>query len=138
MDQFSEVCVVAKKNGRVTSSENVPVFLVEAIVIRILDIFFIKNYCTFVIFQTVVVCLALSEEVNMQTFVMISRITICRNYLYTKSFILVIAFFLIKYFHFFLIVKMNANYAEMCRLGNLEADFQQVPLFFSEMFTVLL
>ena len=25
-------------------------------------------------------------------------------------------------------VKMNANYAEMCRVGNLEADFQQVPL----------
>ena len=26
------------------------------------------------------------------------------------------------------IVKMNANYAEICRVGNLEADFQQVPL----------
>ena len=25
-------------------------------------------------------------------------------------------------------VKMNANYAEICRVGNLEADFQQVPL----------
>ena len=23
---------------------------------------------------------------------------------------------------------MNANYAEICRVGNLEADFQQVPL----------
>ena len=28
----------------------------------------------------------------------------------------------------FPIVKMNANYAEMCRVGNLEADFQHVPL----------
>ena len=26
------------------------------------------------------------------------------------------------------IVKMNANYAEICRIGNLEADFQQVAL----------
>ena len=25
-------------------------------------------------------------------------------------------------------VKSNANYAEICRVGNLEADFQQVPL----------
>ena len=25
-------------------------------------------------------------------------------------------------------VKMNANYAEICRVGKLEADFQQVPL----------
>ena len=25
-------------------------------------------------------------------------------------------------------VKMNANYAEICRVGSLEADFQQVPL----------
>ena len=34
---------------------------------------------------------------------------------------------------------MNANYAEICRVGNLEADFQQVPLvhFFSEIFTML-
>ena len=28
----------------------------------------------------------------------------------------------------FSIVKMNANYAEICRVGNLEADFQQVLL----------
>ena len=28
----------------------------------------------------------------------------------------------------FPIVKMDANYAEICRVGNLEADFQQVPL----------
>ena len=25
------------------------------------------------------------------------------------------------------LVKMNANYAEICWVGNLEADFQQVP-----------
>ena len=31
-------------------------------------------------------------------------------------------------FSLFPIVKMNANYAEICRLGNLEADFQQVPI----------
>ena len=28
----------------------------------------------------------------------------------------------------FSIVKKNANYAEICRVGTLEADFQQVPL----------
>ena len=27
-------------------------------------------------------------------------------------------------FSLFTIVKMNANYAEICRVGNLEADFQ--------------
>ena len=31
-------------------------------------------------------------------------------------------------FSLFPIVKMNVNYAEICRVGNLEADFQQVPL----------
>ena len=31
-------------------------------------------------------------------------------------------------FSLFPIVKMSANYAEICRVGNLEADFQQVPL----------
>ena len=32
-------------------------------------------------------------------------------------------------FRLFPIVKMNANYVEICRVWNLEADFQQVPLF---------
>ena len=32
-----------------------------------------------------------------------------------------------KYFYF-LLVKMDANYAEICMVGNLEADFQQVPV----------
>ena len=31
-------------------------------------------------------------------------------------------------FSLFPIVKMNANYAEICRVGNLEPGFQQVPL----------
>ena len=31
-------------------------------------------------------------------------------------------------FLLFPIVKMNENYAEICRVGNLEADFQQVLL----------
>ena len=31
-------------------------------------------------------------------------------------------------FSLFPIVKMNANYEEICRVGNLEADFQQVLL----------
>ena len=31
-------------------------------------------------------------------------------------------------FSLFPIVKMNENYAEICRVGNLEADFQQVSL----------
>ena len=34
---------------------------------------------------------------------------------------------------------MSANYAEICRIGNLEADFQQIPLVqFSEIFTKML
>ena len=34
---------------------------------------------------------------------------------------------------------MNANYAEICRVGNLEADFQQrLVVQFSEIFTILL
>ena len=33
-----------------------------------------------------------------------------------------------KTFSLFLIVKMNANYAEICRVGNMAADFQNVPL----------
>ena len=34
---------------------------------------------------------------------------------------------------------MHANYAEVCRVGNLEADFNKFRLFkFSEIFTILL
>ena len=33
-----------------------------------------------------------------------------------------------KIFSLFPVIKMNANYVEICRVGNLEADFQQVPL----------
>ena len=34
---------------------------------------------------------------------------------------------------------MNANYAETCNVGNLEANFQQVPFVkFLEMFVILL
>ena len=36
----------------------------------------------------------------------------------------------------FPIVKMNANYVEICWVGNLEEDFQQV-LQISEIFTIL-
>ena len=36
-------------------------------------------------------------------------------------------FYKIKYFYS--IVKMNANYAEICRVGNLKAEFQQIRLF---------
>ena len=41
-------------------------------------------------------------------------------------------------FSLFSIVKMNARYAEICRVGNFEADIQQVPLvhFFSKMLTI--
>ena len=43
--------------------------------------------------------------------------------------ILVILFyFLNQIFSLFPTVKMHANYAEICRVGNLEADFQQVLL----------
>ena len=34
----------------------------------------------------------------------------------------------IQIFSLFPIVKMNVNFAEICRVGNLEADFQQVLL----------
>ena len=37
-------------------------------------------------------------------------------------------FIKIQIFSLFPIVKMNANYAEICRVGYLEADFLQVPL----------
>ena len=37
-------------------------------------------------------------------------------------------FFKNPIFPLFPIVKMNENYAEICRVGNLEADFQQVLL----------
>ena len=43
------------------------------------------------------------------------------------------------FFSPFPIVKMNANYAEICRVGNLEAGFEQFPLVqSSEIFTILL
>ena len=41
-------------------------------------------------------------------------------------------------FSFLPIIKMNANYAEICRLGNLESDFQKssaYPLFFFSNFS---
>ena len=42
-------------------------------------------------------------------------------------------------FLLFPLVKMDVNYAEICWVGNLEADFQQVSLVqSSEIFTVLL
>ena len=87
-------------------------------------------YCAFNIFQKIVYCLALyTEEVNLQTFVMILSKPISGNYLCTKKFYCSHWFKKkkIKYFHF-TIVKMNANYAEICRVGNVEADFQQVLL----------
>ena len=37
-------------------------------------------------------------------------------------------FFLNSKFLLFPILKMNANYAQICRVGNLEADFLQGPL----------
>ena len=43
-----------------------------------------------------------------------------------KTFILDIGFQKYQIFLLFAKVKMNANYAEICRVGNLEADFQQV------------
>ena len=39
-------------------------------------------------------------------------------------------------FSLFPIVKMKPNHAEICRVGNLEPDFQQVQI--SEIFTILL
>ena len=83
-------------------------------------------YCAFDIFQKVVFCLTLYTEVNLQTFVMIKCKTICRYYLYTKSFILVIGFLKNQIFSVFPIVKTKPNHAEICKVGNLEPDFQLV------------
>ena len=49
-------------------------------------------------------------------------------------FFLVVFFFCLYFFKYqiftlFPIVKMNANYEEICWVGNLKAHFQQVPLF---------
>ena len=79
-----------------------------------------------------------SQKMYLQTFVMTESKTICRNYLCTKSFILVNYFLKNKIFSFFPTVKMKANYAETCRIGNLEADFNKFHLLnFSEIFTML-
>ena len=43
-----------------------------------------------------------------------------------KKFILVIVFLKKDYFHFFLILKMAAKYAEHDRVGGLDISFQQV------------
>ena len=69
---------------------------------------------------------------------MIKCKTICRNYLCTESYIPAF-FFLNQVFSLFPIEKIKANYAEIGRVGNLEADFPQVPLvhFFLK-FTILL
>ena len=60
------------------------------------------------------------------------RHDLMQNYLsspLTKSFILFAVFFLFKKkLSLFPIVKKNAIHAGLCRIGNLEADFQQVPL----------
>ena len=52
--------------------------------------------------------------------------TICRNYVYTKSFNLLIGFKNLNIF-IFTTVKMAAKYAEIARVGKLQADFKQVP-----------
>ena len=43
-------------------------------------------------------------------------------------YILVIGFLKKSTISTFPIVKINVDYAEICRVGNTEADFQQVPL----------
>ena len=72
---------------------------------------------------------------------MIKCKTICHNYLCTKSFIL----FIFKKkkknqisLHF-PVVKVNANNAEICKVGNLEEDFLLVTLvqFFLNFFQIL-
>ena len=55
---------------------------------------------------------------------MIECKTIGCNYLCMKSFILSHWFLKNQIFSCFPIIKMNANYAEICRVGNLEADVQ--------------
>ena len=86
-----------------------------------------KAYCAFDIFQKVMFYLVLYTEVKLQTFVVVLCKTICRNNLCTKKFYS--SHWLLKYqiFSLFPIVKLNADYTEICRVGNLEADFQQVP-----------
>ena len=59
--------------------------------------------------------------------VMIQCKTTCRNYLCLNPFILVITLKNLI-FSLFPVVKINANYAEICSVGDLEADFRQIPL----------
>ena len=55
-----------------------------------------------------------------------------------KRFILVNVFKKMKY-HFIPTVNMTANYTEICRVGNLEAEFlRSACLLVSEIFTILL
>ena len=70
-------------------------------------------------------CLALYTEVNSQTFVVISCKTIYRDYLCTKSNILVIVFFKNQIFLLFLILKKNADYVEIHKAGNLGGWFSK-------------
>ena len=51
-------------------------------------------------------------------------------------FVCVCVFFLNQIFSLFPIVKINANCVEICRVGNLEAEFLQVMLV--QFFTILL
>ena len=74
-------------------------------------------------------CLVLFTEEFLQFFVMIECKTICCNYLMMhKKFYYRHWFLKNQIFSPFAIVIMNANYAEICRVGNLEVGFQQVPL----------
>ena len=86
--------------------------------------------CWFFVFLFFYLGLALyTEEVNLQTFVIILYKTICRNYVpMHKHFYSSHWFLNNQMFLLFPIVETNANYAEICRVGNLEVIFQQVPL----------
>ena len=87
-------------------------------------------YCAFNNFQKVVFfawCFTQKKFANFCHDLSRCKI-ICCNYLFTKSLILVVVFFFFlkkKYFHFSH-CKMNANYAEICKVGKSGADFKQV------------
>ena len=79
-------------------------------------------------FRKLFFCLAhYIEEVNLPTFVLIICKTICHNYLCKKKFYSSHWFLRNQIFSLLPIVKMNVNYAEISKVGNLEAAFQQVP-----------
>ena len=103
----------------------IPKFLQWTLPFSYLDIFIVANrnmskilnQIANTINQKVGICLTLyTEEINLHPLAIICCKTICRNYVYTKSFILVTGLKKSNNF-FFPKIKMAAYYAENGRVG---------------------